>query len=110
MELHLLATQTNLSRKPQEIKKAFDEVTIPTKKGKFYVDDCLKSVPTNPKAGKLVGKLHELLSRGGFRLTKWISNSKKVMDSVPESEKAPSVKNHNLSENVTLTERVLRVQ
>ena len=57
-----------------------------------------------------MGELRELLSRGGFRLTKWISNSKKVMDSVPESEKAPSVKNLDLSENVTLTERALGVQ
>ena len=32
------------------------------------------------------------------------------MDSVPESEKAPSVKNLDLSENVTLTERALGVQ
>ena len=69
----------------------------------------MKSVATNPKAGKLVGELHKLLSRGSFRLTKWISNSKKVMDSVPESEKVPPVKNLNLSENVTLTERALRV-
>lgn len=68
----------------------------------------MKSVATNPKAGKLVGELHKLLSRGSFRLTKWISNSK-VMDSVPESEKVPPVKNLNLSENVTLTERALRV-
>ena len=83
-------------KKTAEDKKDFNEVTIPTIKCKFYVDDCLKSVPTNPKAGKLVGELHELLSRGGFRLTKWTSNSKKVMDSAPESEKAPSVKNLNL--------------
>ena len=32
------------------------------------------------------------------------------MDSVPESEKAPSVKNLDFSENVTLTERALGVQ
>ena len=32
------------------------------------------------------------------------------MDSVPELEKAPSVKNLELSENVMLTERVLGVQ
>ena len=57
----------------------------------------------------MVGELHELLSRGGFRLTKWISNSKKVMDLVHESEKAPPVKNLNISESVTLTERALRV-
>ena len=96
-------------KKTAEDKKDFDEVTITTIKCKFYMDDCLKSVATNPKAGKLVDELHELLSRGGFRLTKWISNSQKVMDSVPESEKAPPVTNLNLSENVTLTERALRV-
>lgn len=69
----------------------------------------MKSVASDPKAGKLVSELHKLLSRGSFRLTKWISNSKKVMDSVPESEKVPPVKNLNLSENVMLTERALRV-
>ena len=99
-----------LKRTAEDNKEDFDAVTIATVKRNFYVDDCLKSVPTNPKAVKLVGELRELLSRGGFRLTKWISNSKKVMDSVPESEKVPSVKNLDLSENVTLTERALGVQ
>ena len=99
-----------LKRTAEDNKEDFDAVTIATVKRNFYVDDCLKSVPTNPKAVKLVGELPELLSRGGFRLTKWISNSKKVIDSVPESEKAPSVKNLDLSENVTLTERALGVQ
>ena len=99
-----------LKKTAEDNKEDFDAVTIATVKRNFYVDDCLKSVPTNPKAVKLVGELRELLSRGGFRLTKWISNSKKVMDSVPESEKAPSVKNLDLSENVTLTERALGVQ
>ena len=49
--------------------KDFDAVTIATVKRNFYVDDCLKSVPTNPKAVKLVSELRELLSRGGFHLT-----------------------------------------
>ena len=99
-----------LKRTAEDNKEDFYAVTKATVKRNFYVDDCLKSVPTNLKAVKLVGELRELLSRGGFRLTKWISNSKKVMDSVPESEKAPSVKNLDLSENVTLTERALGVQ
>ena len=81
-----------LKRTAEDNKEDFDAITIATVKRNFYVDDCLKSVPTNPKAIKLVGELRELLSRLGFRLTKWISNSKKVIDSVPESEKAPSVK------------------
>ena len=49
--------------------KDFDAVTIATVKRNFYVDDCLKSVPTNPKAVTLVGELRELISRGGFHLT-----------------------------------------
>jgi len=40
----------------------------------------------------LVDELRELLSKGGFRLTKWISNSRKVIDSIPTSERAGSVK------------------
>ena len=99
-----------LKRTAEDNKEDFDAVTIATVKRNFYVDDCLKSVPTNPKAVKLVGELRELLSRGGFRLTNWISNSKEVMDSVLETEKAPSVKNLDLSENVTLTEKALGVQ
>ena len=111
MELHLPAAQGYaLKRTAEDNKEDFDAVTIATVKRDFYEDDCLKSVPTNPKAVKFVGELCESLSKGGFRLTKWISNSKKVMDSVIESEKAPSVRNLDFSENVTLTERALVVQ
>ena len=36
--------------------------------------------------------LRELLAKGEFRLTKWVSNSAKVIASLPESERAGSVK------------------
>ena len=39
----------------------------------------------------------------------WISNSK-VISSVPESERAPSVKDLNLNKNSALTERTLGVR
>ena len=58
-----------LKRTAEDNKEDFDAVTIATVKRNFYVDDCLKSVPTNPKAVKLVSELRELLSRGGFHLT-----------------------------------------
>jgi hypothetical protein len=38
-----------------------------------------------------------LLARGGFHLTKWISNSSQVIQSVPEEERAGSVKDLNLT-------------
>ena len=74
----------------------------------FYVDDCLKSVETEEKANKLQEELRRLLSRGGFHLTKFMSNSMKVLESVPESERALSVKNLDF-ENPTL-ERALGVR
>lgn len=60
---------TYVLKRTTDGNKDFDAVTIATVKHNFYVDDCLKSVPTNPKAVKLVSELRELLSRGGFHLT-----------------------------------------
>ena len=57
----------------------------------FYVDDCLKSLKTSQEAKRVVKELTELLSRGGFRLTKWISNDREVLENIPQSERAASV-------------------
>ena len=91
-------------------REDFDAAVVETVKRNFYVDDCLRSVATDTQAVRLAGQLRELLSRGGFRLTKWISNSKEVIKSVPESERAPSVKDLDLDKNSALTERALGVQ
>ena len=58
----------------------------------FYVDDCLKSVESERIAIELVPKLSELLMKGGFHLTKWLCNSPSVLATIPESERASSVK------------------
>jgi len=50
----------------------------------FYVDDCLVSVATSEKAIELVKQLKMALSNCGFNLTKWTSNKKEVVESVPE--------------------------
>ena len=43
----------------------------------FYMDDCLKSLHSVNQAITLGVQLTELLKKGGFHLTKWLSNSKK---------------------------------
>ena len=91
-------------------REDFDAATVETVKQNFYVDDCLCSVATDTQAVPLAGQLRELLSKGGFRLTKWISNSREVINSVPESERAPSVKDLEFNKNSALTERALGVQ
>ena len=49
----------------------------------FYVDDWLKSLSSEVTAITHVHGLKALLSTGGFKLTKWISNSRKVIDAIP---------------------------
>ena len=75
-----------LKKTAEDNKAAFDTITVETVKRNFYVNDCLKSVATNPGAVRLVGELREMLSKGGFRLTKWISNSRDVINCVPAFE------------------------
>ena len=74
----------------------------------FYVDDCLTSTCTIESAITLVEGLRKLLALGGFRLTKWISSSADVLNSIPPEERAKSVTNVDLEESVK--ERVLGVQ
>ena len=56
----------------------------------------------------LVPKLGQLLSSGGFHLTKWVSNSSNVLATFPESERAKSVKDLQLG--VMPSQRALGVK
>jgi hypothetical protein len=66
----------------------FSNEAVRTVERNFYVDDLLKSVRDVETGVCLSSELRELLSKGGFRLTKWISNSEEVMGTFPESEKS----------------------
>ena len=54
----------------------------------FYVDDCLLSVPNVAMAFKMVEGLTSILRNAGFQLTEWISNSREIIDSIPEPERS----------------------
>lgn len=81
-----------LQRTAEDNQEQFDREAVETVRRNFYVDDCLKSVEDEQAAVRLVSQLSQLLAKGGFRLTKWISNSCQVIESVPKSERAGSVK------------------
>ena len=86
----------------------FDISVIETVKRNFYVDDCLKSVADDEKGITMASDVTQLLARGGFHLTKWVSNSTKVLESIPESERSGSVKNLNFDQPAV--ERALGVK
>jgi len=85
-----------------EYSKAANEV-----KANMYVDDLLTGAPEDDSALQLKEDLRSLLSKGGFELTKWASNSQKVMEGTPVHERAPSLVPNPESENVSGVLRVL---
>ena len=57
----------------------------------MYVDDLMKSTETAAEAILLVSKVSDQLGKGGFHLTKWCSNYRRVLTAIPEQERAESV-------------------
>ncbi|XP_045104393.1 uncharacterized protein LOC123499927 [Portunus trituberculatus] len=74
----------------------------------FYVDDLLHSVESPGKATIVIHRLRKLLNKGGFRLTKWSCNQKRVLKEVPQSEQAMGVKEILLGDKLP-TERALGI-
>ena len=97
-----------LRKTAEENFQRFDFEVINTVRRNFYVDDCLKSVPSESEAIRLTADLRRLLERGGFNLTKWVSNSRKLIESLPESDRAGSFK--DLHDGQLPVERALGVR
>lgn len=76
----------------------------------FYVDDCLASVATEEEAVSLYHDLRAICYKGGFLLTKWISNSRNVLAAIPEDQRAKEMKDLDLDHDQLPMERVLGIQ
>ena len=57
----------------------------------MYVDDVLDSCETSKDAIELRRQLSELLNSASFRLRKWSSNDKSVLEDVPEEDRQPGL-------------------
>lgn len=96
MNVHLFGSASSPSCANFALKKTasdnaqlFSDQTIETVQRNFCVDDCLKSIGQEDEAVKLAKELIDLLALGGFKLTKWLSNSKKVIEALPELKELP---------------------
>ena len=87
----------------------YEETVCQTVLNDFYVDDLLKSMENEEEAVKLVRDLREMLAEGGFSLKKWVSNSREVIDSVPSTERAKTLKSLDIYQEELPTERSLGV-
>ena len=75
----------------------------------FYVDDFLKAVPSVEDAVATVQEVSQLLRHGGFHLTKWVSNSSEVLDTIPTSEVSSKLLSYELTGD-SIAERALGVR
>ncbi|XP_041478910.1 uncharacterized protein LOC121426618 [Lytechinus variegatus] len=100
-----------LSRTADYNKDSFNPDVCRTVRDNFYVDDCLKSAASKDDGTRVVhvSQLRELLQRGGFRLTKWISNNMDVLSGLPPSECVASIEDLGLDHDHVPTERTLGV-
>ncbi|XP_006815778.1 uncharacterized protein LOC100370012 [Saccoglossus kowalevskii] len=90
-------SNTALRRTAIDNNEMFKSDVVNTVLKNFYVDDCLKSYETEADVISMVQDLIEICRRGGFNLTKWVSNSHAVLESVPNEARAKNVKQLDLS-------------
>ena len=55
----------------------------------FYMDDCTLSCSNEEEAIKMRKAIQKILAEGTFIIRKWISNSQKVLKTIPDELKAP---------------------
>lgn len=75
----------------------------------FYVDDCLKSTETEKEIIQIAHDVKSLCSKGGFNLTKFVSNSRKLLESLSVNDRGKQVKTLDLCRDNLPTEKALGV-
>ena len=79
-------------------------------KENFYVDYGLKSVSTVPEAIELIKNGTDICLIGGFRLHKFTSNSKEVVEAIPVESHAKEIKEIDLNRDLLPPARFLGVE
>ena len=78
-----------LRRCAQDLASQFPDV-LQAVLNNFYMDDFIQSFSTPVAARQLTNDLRTVLQRGGFRLTKFISNNSDALSSIPAEDREKS--------------------
>ncbi|XP_078032247.1 uncharacterized protein LOC144467474 [Epinephelus lanceolatus] len=99
-----------LRRTADDNAQHFPHEVVNTVKCNFYVVDCLKSVASEEEAVQMVKDVTALCHKGGFNLSKWISNSRTVLLSIAGDCRAKEVMELDLDVDQLPMERALGLQ
>lgn len=114
MTVHMFGAVSSPSYASYTLRKTADDnssdfsaETVQAVKQNFYVDDCLLSLSSEEAAKQRVKELSALCKRGGFVLEKWVSNSRSVLQSIAEDQKAKDLRELDLDRDKLPVERAL---
>ena len=68
-----------------------DESPVRAVQRNFYMDDFLNSVRTTQDAIEIYQKIREILSKGGFNSTKWITSDDEVKTQITEADRSTKI-------------------
>ena len=100
---------SNYALKNRDNKLKYVLEAADTLNNNFYVDDMLKSAASVLEAITLVKNVRDLCRAGGFRLTKFVSNSKDLLMSVSQRDRRQEAPDKRLLETISNNERALGV-
>ena len=98
-----------LRRTAADNSEGFSAETVDAVMRDFYVDDLLKSFETTSQAVEITKELQELLAKGGFQLTKVMSNESEVLNAFSPEHRSLALKNLDLNLNSLPMDRALRI-
>ncbi|XP_022784666.1 LOW QUALITY PROTEIN: uncharacterized protein LOC111325175 [Stylophora pistillata] len=105
MEVHIFGATSSpcvansvLRRRAADNAKRCEKGVTAIVEKNFYVDDALPSFKDENLAARAASSLAEMLVSGGFRLTKFMSNSKDTLSKIPAERRAKPELNLDLDE------------
>ncbi|XP_068120871.1 uncharacterized protein [Hyperolius riggenbachi] len=96
-----------LRRSAQEGEREYGLDTRQFVERDFYVDDCLKSLPSNDSAISLLKRAQDMLACSNLRLHKIASNSKEVMEAFPSEDHSNDLRDLDLGSETLPVQRSL---
>lgn len=79
---------TYAMRRTLEDQQVEDEFVRDVVRRSFYVDDCLRSVTSIEDAKKVTKEVKEVLKKGGFNLTKFVTNKEEILEEISMEDRA----------------------
>ena len=103
----LACTNFTLHKTAEDNKEKFGYEALKSVKEDFYVDNFLKSKDSVGSAINRIFKIKMMCASGGFNLTKFLSNERAIIQSIPYEDRSKNIKNLNLELDSLPVERAL---